>query len=165
MAGSQSLRLRLGVRVKGAFQKQIDSERLRRITELTLLTEGIQTDVELGIYVTDDATVKKLNLAYRGLDETTDVLSFALTEPMPGHESEPFIDPPDGVMRLGEVIISYPRAVKQAGEHGRTVEEEIAWLAVHGLLHLLGHDHHEPGQARRMRKLERKILTMAGKGT
>lgn len=159
------MRLRLGIRVKGAFRKQIDSKELRRLTELTLLSKGIQTDVELGLYVTDDATVKKLNRVYRGLDETTDVLSFALTEPAPGRESEPFIGPPDSVARLGEVIISYPRAAKQAEEHGGTVEEEMAWLVVHGLLHLLGHDHEEPGRARRMRALEKKILNMAGKGT
>lgn len=116
--------------------------------------------MELSLYITGDARVKKLNKAYRGVDETTDVLSFALIETGFGT----FVSPPDGVLRLGEIVISFPRAARQAEEHGRPLHRELAWLVVHGVLHLLGYDHEEPSRARRMRALERKTLTMSGKG-
>ena len=137
---------------------------MRRLMAMTVRCAGVDKEVELGLYVTDDSTVKELNRAYRGVDKTTDVLSFALSEGGTGPEVDQFIVPPDGVLRLGEVIISYPQAVRQAEENGRLLEEELAGLLVHGVLHLLCYDHDRPSSARKMRALEKKILTMAGKG-
>jgi probable rRNA maturation factor len=91
-------------------------------------------------------------------------LSFALSERGTGREIAPFVSPPDGVLRLGEVVVSYPRAAEQAEEHDRPVQEEMTWLMVHGVLHLLGHNHDEPSGARKMRALERKVLAMSRKG-
>ncbi len=156
--------MRSEVRVDGAFRKHIDTKELRRLTDLALLCAGVEEEVELGLYITDDATVKELNRTYRGLDKSTDVLSFALSERGTGHEIAPFVGPPDGVLHLGEVIVSYPRAAKQAEDHHRPIQEEMAWLVVHGVLHLLGHNHDEPSRARKMRTLERKVLAMSKKG-
>lgn len=156
--------MRFEIRVDSAFRKHVDINELRRIMSLTLSGAGIEKEAELGLYVTGDATVKELNRAYRGVDRTTDVLSFALSERGTESGIDLFVDPPDGVLRLGEVIISYPRAAKQAEENSRPLQEEMVWLVVHGVLHLLGHDHDKPAAARKMRALERKILTAAGKG-
>jgi probable rRNA maturation factor len=103
------------------------------------------------VLITDDEAVRRLNAEYAGEDETTDVLAFSL------REGEVFVSP-DGVMRLGEVIISYPTASRQAAEAGRLVDEEMAHLLVHGILHLLGYDHVEPEEERVMRGREAELL-------
>jgi probable rRNA maturation factor len=105
---------------------------------------------------TDSETVKQLNRDYRGVDEPTDVLAFYML-PQKGADSS-FALPPDGVTRLGEVIISYPQAVAQAKEQGHSPERELALLVIHGILHLLGYDHEEPKEERKMRKRERELL-------
>jgi probable rRNA maturation factor len=107
------------------------------------------------VLVTDDATVRELNRHYAGEDSATDVLSFSL------QEGEEFAWP-DGVQRLGEVIISLPTAERQAQEGGLPLEQEVAHLLVHGLLHLLGYDHREPAEERRMRQREDALLRSAG---
>jgi probable rRNA maturation factor len=116
-----------------------------------LAAEGVAL-VELGIVVTDEATLRRLNREYAGEDEATDVLSFSLTE------GEPFVAPADGVLRLGEVIVAYPVAVRQAAQQGHSVEREVAHLLAHGILHLLGYDHAEPEEERVMRAKEESLL-------
>jgi len=74
-------------------------------------------------------------------------------------DDSPFIMPPDGVLHLGEVIISYQQAVRQAEDIGHGIDQELALLIVHGVLHLLGYDHDEPDREREMRKLEQEILS------
>jgi len=111
----------------------------------------VHSPTELHVLVTDDETVRELNRQYAGADHVTDVLSFSL------REGEEFIAP-DDVLRLGEVIISYPTAERQAQEAGVTIGDEIAHLLTHGILHLLGYDHGEPGEARRMRAREAELL-------
>jgi probable rRNA maturation factor len=102
--------------------------------------------------------VRELNRRYRGIDEPTDVISFALTEEKTEGDSFPFVTPPDGFLHLGEVIISYPQAVRQAEEQHHGIEEEIALLVVHGTLHLLGYEHDEPVREQEMRAVEKRIL-------
>lgn len=95
-----------------------------------------------------DARMRQLNHRYRGRDTTTDVLAFAMRD-APGPFSE----------LLGDVVISIPRAAKQARERGHTVTHELAVLLIHGILHLLGYDHErDEREARRMRRQEQKIL-------
>jgi probable rRNA maturation factor len=90
------------------------------------------------------------------VDEPTDVLAFYM---LPQKEADfSFALPPDGVTRLGEVIISYPQAVKQAKEQGHSTERELALLIIHGILHLLGYDHEEPGEEAKMREKEKELL-------
>jgi probable rRNA maturation factor len=67
--------------------------------------------------------------------------------------------PPGETVHLGEVIVSYPKAVEQAAERNRAVEDELALLVVHGVLHLLGHDHDKPARERKMRSLEQRVLS------
>ena len=144
------------VSIDDSFADLVSPEQLERIAGSVLESEGLP-DAELSLVVTDDATVRRLNRDYAGEDAATDVLSFSL------REGEEFASP-DGVLRLGEVIISYPTAERQAREAGRAVDEEIAHLLVHGVLHLLAYDHAEPEDERRMRAREAAILRSAVDG-
>lgn len=99
--------------------------------------QGIKGKAEVGISIVGDRKMRELNKKYAQKDETTDVLSFGL------EEGAPFITPPDGVLRLGDVVISYPEAVENAAENNILVEEEIKILIEHGLRHLLGIHHEE----------------------
>lgn len=142
----------LGVEIKPEFQDRLEEAWLRALALMVLEREGPQGPVELGIVVAGDEEVRELNRLYRGLDSTTDVLSFALTE------GDDFVAPPDGLTHLGEVIISYPQAERQAQEGGKETLQEVALLLVHGILHLLGQDHADRDQTRRMRAKEKALL-------
>ena len=107
---------------------------------------------ELSIVVTDDDTLRELNRRYRGNDAPADVLSFG---PDGG---EAFVTPPGSPRQLGEVLISYTMAQRQAEESGRPVAEELEHLLVHGSLHLLGFDHEGAAERRVMRAREEAIL-------
>ena len=128
---------------------------LREVVEAVLSSEKDNRPVELSLIITSDEEVHKLNRDYRGIDSTTDVISFALSE---NKDDTEFITPPDRISRLGEVIISYPQAASQARENKQTIKAELAWLVVHGLLHLLGYDHQDDKSEAIMRKREDKIL-------
>ncbi len=115
-----------------------------------------------------DDVVRDLNREHRGLDETTDVLAFSFVhegeyygEPdgrVPVEEMPGFALPPGQAEPLGEVIVSYPQAVRQAAAAGRTVRGELAALLAHGVLHLMGYDHMEPDDEAAMKVLETRIL-------
>lgn len=131
---------------------------------------------QVSLLLTDDDAVRELNRDYRGLDETTDVLSFSPyhsgqwegdTEPPPELAAElnggpapwpDFILPPDAPPPLGEVIISCPQAQRQAAAARRPPERELAWLIVHGILHLAGYDHLEPAETAAMQAQEQAAL-------
>jgi len=144
----------LSVDIDEPFRPHLDESWLRDVVAQTLAAEAVGSPAELSLVITGDERVHQLNKAYRGIDDTTDVLSFALLE----DTGVSFVRPPDGVLHLGEVVISYPRAVEQAEEHHHSVRRELALLLVHGVLHLLGHDHGEPEEERRMRAEEEKVL-------
>jgi probable rRNA maturation factor len=151
--------VRLVIRVDRGFQERVDKRWLRRLVKQSIATQGIGAKVELGLLVTDDATVHELNRKYRGKDKTTDVLSFAFEADRRGDAATGFVMPPGEIIHLGEVIVSYPRAVEQAAERKHPVEDELALLVVHGVLHLLGYDHDRPGREREMRSLEQRVLS------
>lgn len=144
------LRHRLNVRVDPPFRGRLRAARLRAVARLTLEREGLRTPAEVGLTVTDDATVRALNARYRGLDETTDVLAFGLTEVGAASTGGPFALPPLGRIQLGDVVLSYPQAERQARQAGHPVEHEAAILVAHGVLHLLGYDHAGPEEERVM---------------
>lgn len=105
---------------------------------------------EVALLLTDDEEMRMLNRNYRKLDRATDVLSFHQQEL--GGETNPASD---GVF-LGDIVISIETARRRSGE-GR-LPGELARLAIHGLCHLFGHDHHRPKQAKSMRALEQRLL-------
>ena len=110
--------------------------------------------VEVDITVVDDEEIHVLNRDYRNVDRSTDVLSFALDED--GGEPE-LIDGPEEHL-LGDIIISAETAQRQADEFGHGLEREIVYLAVHGLLHLLGYDHMTDEDKAVMRAKEEEAL-------
>lgn len=144
----------LYVKIDEPFESYADEEWLRRVVAATLALEGVNSPVELGLVITDDETIRQLNKKYRGRDEATDVLSFALLE----DSDPPFINPPDGVLHLGEVILSYPQAEIQAEEHHHSLKQELALLVVHGVLHLLGYEDENTKGELKMRAEEKSVL-------
>lgn len=116
----------------------VDRKALRTTIEEFLRTQGIKGRVEVGVSIIGDRKMRALNKKYKQRDETTDVLSFGME-----NGGTAFSSPPDGVLRLGDVVISYPVAVENAAENNVLVEEEIKTLAKHGLTHLLGIHHSE----------------------
>ncbi|MDO8688423.1 MAG: rRNA maturation RNase YbeY [Dehalococcoidia bacterium] len=142
----------VGVDIDQEFVEHVDEVWVRALAQSVLEQEAPEKPVELEIRVTGDETVQELNHLYRGLDCTTDVLSFALTE------GEDFVAPPDGILHLGEVIVSYPQAERQALEMGKGTAQEVALLLVHGILHLLGYDHAEQEDEKTMRARETILL-------
>ena len=131
---------------------------LQGIARQVLVAQGAGAEVELGLVIATEERVKQLNRDYRGRDEPTDVLAFSTREEV-GADLPPFVQPPDGVLHLGEVIISYPQAVIQAEEHRHSIKKEIAILTIHGVLHLLGYEHDKPELARQMRAREAELLS------
>jgi probable rRNA maturation factor len=108
--------------------------------------------VDLSIVVCDDDFIQNLNKEYRGVDRPTDVLSFPSDE----------VDPGDGTRYLGDIIISLPRATAQAIEAQHPVAEELSMLAVHGVLHLLGFDHHTAAEKAIMWQKQAQLLQDLG---
>jgi len=140
------------------FSALVDEEALRAIVQRTLLLEGWPA-AELTVVVTDDAQVQQLNREYRGLDEPTDVLSFSAQETLP--DAAAFVSAPELAHYLGDVVIAYPYAAAQAPTFGRFVADELALLAVHGTLHLLGYDHATPAEEEAMWARQAAILNPA----
>ena len=145
---------RIDVRVAAPFRAAVRVAWLRAVARRALAAESVAGPVQVGVVVTDDETVRGLNLRFRGLDDPTDVLSFGLSMA----EEAPFALPPEEAASLGEIVIAYPTALRQAEEAGRSVEAEVAHLLVHGLLHLLGYDHQRPQDERAMRRREEEVL-------
>lgn len=133
----------------------IDARALRALARRALAAERVATPAELSIVLTDDATVRALNRDYRGADRATDVLSFAQ------EEGAAFAHPAGEARHLGDVVISIDTARRQARRRGAELRDEVAHLLVHGILHLLGHDHEMPAEAAIMRAREDAILGAA----
>ncbi|MDW8247586.1 MAG: rRNA maturation RNase YbeY [Sandaracinaceae bacterium] len=120
--------------------------RLRVWAEWMIAALGME-NAELSLLVCDDETIRQLNAKHRGKNAPTDVLAFALRDVH--HPNLPAQAIPEGV--LGDVVISIPKARRQAQRAGHSLEEELSILLAHGILHLLGFDHRDPDEDRRMR--------------
>ncbi len=111
-----------------------------------LLRLRVSGKIELGINIVGDRKMHELNRKFRGLDATTNILSFALEDPAPSSLQHipriGFVAAPDKWLRLGDIVISYPEAIEDASADGIAVDEEIRNLVEHGLTHLLGIHHH-----------------------
>lgn len=127
------------------------------VLQKTAEVYDIETHTEVSLVLSDDAYIHALNLQYRGKDCPTDVLSFALNE---GEEPE-VLDGPEEVL-LGDIIISLETATRQAIEYGHSLERELAYLTVHGILHLLGYDHMTEEEKCEMRQEEEHVLSLLG---
>jgi len=132
----------------GAHERPPFDRRLLRERAGRILDELGHAKSELSVSLVDDPAIAALNERYRGKAEATDVLSFSLLE----GEQEGF----RGEL-LGDVVIGIETAARQASEGGRCFDDEVARLLIHGVLHLLGHDHEDPVEARAMRSEETRL--------
>lgn len=116
--------------------------------------QQVPPDAEISVLICDNHEIHELNRTYRGVDAPTDVLSFALNE---GGSSEA-----EEEKMLGDIVINLDRAAAQAKEYGHSREREMAYLSVHGFLHILGYDHYEEEEKKEMRRAEEEILGALG---
>ncbi len=133
----------INVLVNSDPRYKVDRELIRRAVEEVLGQQKVTGRVEVGVSLVGDRKMEELNKQFCKLDETTDVLSFPLENDATKLGSKGFAKFPDKILRLGDVIVSYPQALKQAAENNILVEEEIKSLVQHGVLHLLGIHHEE----------------------
>jgi rRNA maturation RNase YbeY len=130
---------------------------VRHASLIGLLERIGEARSELSVELVGNVRIRRLNCSYRKKDRITDVLAFPIREAtMPRGVHGPSV-------MLGDVVVSVPVAVHQAKEAGRSVEEELAALLVHGVLHLCGYDHERSArEAMRMSRQERTVLTKIG---
>ncbi len=137
------------VKIKKAYQAFISKEKILETAEKCLLFLEHDPTIDLSILIDSDKTLQNLNHQYLGYDQPTDVLSFESQE----------IDPETGRINLGDIIISYPSAEKQAIEAGHPVENEVMLLLIHGILHLSGFNHSTKQEKKDMWQQQQAILT------
>ena len=137
---------------------------LRRVVRAALEAEGVDVPCEVNVLVTGDEGIHQVNLDMRGVDAPTDVLSFPMFDLRPGDKpSREDADPATGLVPLGDMCISLERARAQAGEYGHSGRRELAYLAVHSVLHLLGYDHLDEGPMKtQMRGREEAVMDGLG---
>lgn len=156
--------LDIDIQVDDQFADAVDAALIERAVAATLQAENVAESIEVSVLVTDDATLHQLNRDYRGVDAPTDVLSFGDDEDAdeaPPHAA--FVRPPDAPRYLGDLAISYERVVGQAAEYGHSRARELAYLTVHGMLHLLGYDHERGADdAAAMRAREEAVMAEIG---
>lgn len=114
-------------------------------------------NAEVSITFTDNEHIHEINRDYRNVDRPTDVISFALNE-----GDEPEIEGGAPINVLGDIIISVEKAIEQAKDYGHSIEREVAFLTVHGMLHLLGYDHIEEDDRKEMRREENFVMEKLG---
>ncbi|MEZ5926179.1 MAG: rRNA maturation RNase YbeY [Hyphomicrobiaceae bacterium] len=132
----------------GAWVDRVDADRL---VELARAAAGNRRG-DIAISLSSDQSVQNLNRTYRDLDKPTNVLSFPGAADDLGH----------GIRHLGDVILAFETSVKEASELGIELADHAAHLVVHGVLHLLGHDHQTEGEAETMEAEERRVLAGFG---
>lgn len=180
----ETVQARISVLVFSPFKRRVTARRLRRVVEAALTVgsaklppEAIGSEEqEVSLVIADDEALLELNRTHRGLDEVTDVLSFSPHHagPYEGEEAPDtsddmdfpdFPDASDDTSELGEVVVSYPQAKRQALQAKHPVALEVETLVIHGVLHLLGYDHAEPDEEREMFGLQDQALALVNTET
>jgi probable rRNA maturation factor len=144
-------------RLGGEARVEALAQRAAEACAATLEAEGVGT-WELALSFVSGSRIRALNRAYRGLDRATDVLSFSQ------REGELLAAPPDEEPALGDVVVALTVAARQARAFGHSLEREVAFLAVHGTLHLLGYDHETPPEEAVMMGKAERVLGALGLG-
>ena len=154
------------------FKTDFDKKEIaEKVVEHILSQEGCPWECEVDILITDSKEVQEYNKEYRGLDKTTDVLSFPNLEwdspadyETEGMEEliEMSLNPETDLFILGEICLNKDRIISQAKEYGHSVKREYAFLIAHSMLHLLGYDHMEEDEAKVMEEKQEKYLDEFG---
>ncbi len=141
---------------------------IRRVADAVLKSESCGTDCEIDVLLTDNPSIREINLSERGIDAPTDVLSFPAVEfeeaaRIPSREEEPLLYLPDsGELFLGDMVISVDKVLSQAEEFGHSPRRELAFLAAHSCFHLLGYDHETEEDRIRMEEKQEAVLKSLG---
>jgi len=152
-------------------EKKLDipyEEIVNKMVVSALDFENCPYEAEVSVIFVDDEEIRKINSEYRGIDKSTDVLSFPFNEfEIPGNfdnieESVDAFNPETGELLLGDIILSTDHIVEQAIEYGHSETRELAFLVVHSMLHLMGYDHMEDEDRVVMEERQRKILELEG---
>ena len=134
---------------------------IQKCVEATLEAEQVRVPCEINVFVTNDKGIRAINAASRNIDKATDVLSFPMFQLTPGVLPEDwtdYLDPETDMCPLGDMAISFERAITQAKEFGHSARREIGYLTIHSMLHLLGYDHLDEGPMKaQMRAREETI--------
>ena len=131
---------------------------MRRCCHAVLELENFQGSAEVDISLVDNQQIREINKEQRNIDMVTDVLSFTL-----GENGQYDKNPETGASMLGDVVLSVERAIEQAEQYGHSLQQEIGYLTVHSVLHLLGYDHVDGGlEAVRMREKEEAVMASVG---
>lgn len=137
---------------------------LTTTVQTALKIEGFETPAEVSIVLVENDEIRSINKEFRAKDSITDVLSFPMLQMEDGRalEQPGAFDMENRRLFLGDIVISVPKALEQAKSYGHSPQRELAFLTVHGLLHLLGYDHEKPGQDEVMTAKQERILTEIG---
>ncbi|HYT34220.1 MAG TPA: rRNA maturation RNase YbeY [Ktedonobacteraceae bacterium] len=167
-----------------AVQQLLDALELDQVVHNTLLAAGVRQAVMLTLLVTDDEGIQDLNNQYRQQNKPTDVLSFPLLEkPLvtapaeqlwmtevegereeaTGADRPAFVTPPELITNLGDIIVSWPAALRQAEAAGHAPDYELLYLIAHGVLHLVGYDDQREAGYHKMVALQQSVLEAAGR--
>jgi probable rRNA maturation factor len=138
--------------ISPAYRNKISREILLNAVTEVLQDQSPYGDSDLSIVIAGNKKIRQLNLEFREIDSATDVLSFP----------DGKVDPDTGKPYLGDIVISYPFARKQAEDEGHSLNEEVQLLVVHGVLHLLGYDHASPTEKEEMWAVQSRILRRLG---
>jgi probable rRNA maturation factor len=142
----------INLQVRPKLKLSMDKAIIINAAQLTLDLENVTKDSTLSVVIANDAFLEKNNQKYRGINATTDVLSFPSNE----------YDSDTHVIYLGDVLISLPRAQYQAAAGGHSLVDELQLLVIHGALHLLGYDHLGRVDKKKMQAAQDRILTQLG---
>lgn len=139
-----------------AFQQEEYEQVIERVCQEAALVYGLGPNAEISVLLCHNEYIHQLNKQYRHMDRPTDVLSFALNE-----GDEDGYDGPDTAL-LGDIVISLEKVQEQAEEYGHSFIRELAYLTIHGMLHILGYDHMTQEDKEEMRKEEEFVLHRLG---
>ena len=128
------------IRIQSSSHFPINKDEIKTALE-EVLTSRMKHNAEVSVTIIGDRQMKQLNEGYRKIPSTTDVLSFPQNDP--SQLMHPFVMPPDDTLYLGDIVISYPQAVKEAADDNMMVDAKIKQLVLHGLDHLMGIHHPE----------------------
>ena len=152
------------IQVPRGLGPRVDKKLIQRAVRLAVHRAGWARPATLDVHIVNDAQMREINASRCGVDQPTDVLSFPFLDLAPdkGLIQDFFVLPPEQKPHLGDVVISLDRLDVQAQEGGHSRERELAFLTVHGVLHILGYDHDTMAARRVMRRREEEILGELG---
>lgn len=142
----------INIKINPRLKINLEPSLVEKACQITLKETNTDAAPDLSVVITDNPQIRKLNKKFRKIDTESDVLSF------PSYE----IDPDTGKGYLGDIIISYTQALKQASLSNQPIENELQLLTIHGVLHLIGFDHTTQEDKTRMWEVQDKVLRILG---